>query len=129
MLCTLQYIDIDNPERAQRLARLALDKHQGARALGDLRDLAFHRPGPSGQADKRLFEKPGLPTPIAHSRQWLQTGTLALGEPQFDAPAGMMIPSAGVSKDEIRAFAMADTAVKSGLLRAEIRPCLIRMRP
>jgi len=96
----------------------------------DVRYAVFHRPGPNWQPGKSLFEQPGLQDHIAHYRQLLQAGKLALGGPHLDEQAGgMMIPSAGVSEDEIRAFAMADPAVKSGLLRVEIRPWLIGMRP
>jgi hypothetical protein len=51
-------------------------------------------------------------------------------EQQFDAQAGgMLIPSAGINAEKMRAFAMADPAVKHGLLRVEISPCLIGLRP
>ena len=101
-----------------------------ASAARDIRYVVFHRPGPNWLADKSLFEQPGLQDHIAHYRQLLAAGKLALGGPHLDAQAGgMMLPAAGVSEDEIRAFAMADPAVKSGLLRVEIRPWLIGMRP
>ncbi|MCV2348776.1 YciI family protein [Paucibacter sp. Y2R2-4] len=96
----------------------------------DIRYVVFHRPGPNWQADKSLFEQPGLQDHIAHYRQLLAAGKLALGGPHLDEQAGgMMIPAAGLSEQEIRAFAMDDPAVKSGLLRVEIRPWLIGMRP
>ena len=44
------------------------------------------------------------------------------------AGGGMMIPAAGLGEDEIRKFAQDDPAVRSGLLRAEVRPWLIGMR-
>lgn len=94
------------------------------------RPASLHRPGPSWEPGKRLFEPPGLQDHIAHCRQLLQAGKLALDGPHLvEQAGGMMIPSAGVSEDETRAVAMADPAVKSGLLRVEIRPCLIGMRP
>ena len=39
----------------------------------------------------------------------------------------MMIPAAGVSESEITAFAANDPAVKSGLLKFEVRAWLIGM--
>ena len=57
------------------------------------------------------------------------TGKLELGGPFMDSAAGgMMIPAAGLGEDEIRKFAQDDPAVRSGLLRAEVRPWLIGMR-
>jgi uncharacterized protein YciI len=52
-----------------------------------------------------------------------------MGGPFIDASAGgMMIPEAGLTEAEVRAFAESDPAVKSGLLKAEIRPWMIGMK-
>jgi len=46
-----------------------------------------------------------------------------MGGPFVDkASGGMMIPEAGVTEEDIRAFAADDPTVQSGLLEFEIRP-------
>jgi len=100
-----------------------------AQAARDTRYLVVHRPGPAWVAGKSPFEQPGIGEHIAHYRQWQQQGKLVLGGPFMDGAAGgMMIPEAGLSEAEVREFAAADPAVKSGLLLVELRPWLIGMR-
>jgi uncharacterized protein YciI len=91
--------------------------------------VVLHNPGPQWDKAKGPFEQPGLQEHINHYRKLLQDGKLELGGPFMDAAAGgMMIPAAGLGEDEIRKFAQDDPAVRSGLLRAEVRPWLIGMR-
>jgi uncharacterized protein YciI len=95
----------------------------------DVRHVIVHTPGPAWVAGKPPFEQPGIEAHIAHYRQLQQQGKLALGGPFLDgAGGGMMIAEPGVPESELAAFAQADPAVKSGLLRAELRPWLIGMR-
>lgn len=95
----------------------------------DVRHVIVHTPGPAWVAGKSPFDQPGIQEHVAHYRQLQQQGKLALGGPFLDAAAGgMMISEAGLSVREISEFAQADPAVKSGLLRAEVRPWLIGMR-
>lgn len=95
----------------------------------DVRHVIVHTPGPAWVAGKSPFEQPGIQEHVAHYRQWQQQGRLALGGPFLDGAAGgMMISEPGLSEKEIVEFAQADPAVKSGLLRAEVRPWLIGMR-
>lgn len=96
--------------------------------MKDIRFVVFHTTGPSWQAGKSMFEQPGVMAHVAHYRQLLQAGKLALGGPHLDARGGgMMIAAAGMAEDELRAFAAEDPAVKSGVLAFEIRPWLIGM--
>ena len=95
----------------------------------DVRYVVLHNPGPQWDKAKGPFEQPGLQEHINHYRKLLQDGKLELGGPFMDSAAGgMMIPAAGLGEDEIREFAQDDPAVRSGLLRAEVRPWLIGMR-
>lgn len=95
----------------------------------DIRFVVIHLPGPAWQVGKSPFEQPGIQDHVAHYRQWQQQGKLLLGGPFMDGAAGgMMLPSAGLTEAEVRAFASADPAVQSGLLRFELRPWLIGMR-
>lgn len=96
--------------------------------MKDIRHVVFHTPGPAWLPGKTLFDQPDVMAHVAHYRQWLDAGKLALGGPHLDAQGGgMMIPSAGLAEAEIRAFAAEDPAVRSGVLRFEVRPWLIGM--
>lgn len=96
--------------------------------MKDVRFVVLHRPGPRWQAGVPLFEQPGLAEHIGHYREWLAQGKLMAGGPYLDDTAGgMMIPEPGVTEDDMRAFALRDPAVVSGLLTAEIRPWLVGM--
>lgn len=96
--------------------------------MKDIRFVVFHTPGPNWQRGKSMFEQVGLQDHVAHYRKLLDGGQLVLGGPHIDEKSGgMMIPSSGVSEEEIKAFALADPAVKSGLLLAEVRPWLVGM--
>jgi uncharacterized protein YciI len=94
----------------------------------DKRFVVFHMSGPIWQAGKSLFEQPGVMEHIGHYKKLLDAGKLSMGGPHLDDRAGgMMIPAAGVTEAEITAFAAEDPAVKSGLLRFEVRPWLVGM--
>jgi len=96
--------------------------------MKDIRYVILHSPGPAWQLDKSMLEQPGVQEHVAHYRELLQAGKLALGGPHLDGKGGgMMIPTAGVSQEEITRFANDDPAVKSGLLVAEVRPWLVGM--
>ena len=93
------------------------------------RYVVLHTPGPAWDRSKSPFEQVGVQAHINHYRKLQQDGKLDLGGPFMDATeGGMMIPAAGIAEDEIRKFAEDDPAVRSGLLRAEVRPWLIGMR-
>jgi uncharacterized protein YciI len=97
-------------------------------SVRDIRYVVFHTPGPRWQQGKAMFEQEGLQEHVAHYRKLLDSGKLALGGPHLDGKSGgMMIPAAGVSEEEIKAFAAEDPAVRSGLLVAEVRPWLVGM--
>jgi uncharacterized protein YciI len=94
----------------------------------DIRYVVFHTPGPSWQPGKGMFEQEGLQRHVAHYRKLLDAGKLAMGGPHLDGKSGgMMISAAGMSEEEIRAFAAEDPAVRCGLLEAEVRPWLVGM--
>lgn len=96
--------------------------------MKDIRFVVFHRPGPQWLPGKTLFEQPGVMEHVTHYRQLLESGRLALGGPHLDeAGGGMMVPAAGVPREEMAAFAAADPAVRAGVLVFEIRPWLIGM--
>jgi uncharacterized protein YciI len=96
--------------------------------MKDIRFVVIHTPGSKWIPGKSLFEQVGVREHVDHYKKLLEAGKLALGGPHLDGKAGgMMIPAAGVTEEEIAAFAAADPAVKSGLLLVEIRPWLIGM--
>ena len=97
--------------------------------MNDIRYVILHAPGPAWVPGKSVFEQDGVREHVAHYRQLHEAGKLALGGPHLDeGGGGMMIPEAGIGEDELRAFAMADPAVKSGLLTVQIRPWMIGMK-
>jgi uncharacterized protein YciI len=97
--------------------------------MRDIRFIVMHSPGALWQAGVPVMEQPGIAQHIEHFRTLLETGKLEMGGPFLDdAGGGMMIPSAGVSESEIAAFAHADPAVATGLLRVEIRRWMIGMK-
>jgi uncharacterized protein YciI len=97
--------------------------------MKDIRYVILHSPGPNWDEGKPFFEQLGVEEHVAHFRKLQQQGKLHLGGPYLDATAGgMMIPESGQTEQELLAFALADPAVKSGLLKAEIRPWLIGMK-
>ncbi len=99
-----------------------------AKPMKDIRYIVLHSPGPKWLPGKTLFEQPGVREHVEHYRKFLEAGKLALGGPHLDGKAGgMMIPSTGVSEEEVAKYAAEDPAVKSGVLLAEIRPWLIGM--
>ena len=74
------------------------------------------------------MDQPGVMDHIAHYKSLLDAGKLALGGPHLDAQGGgMMVPVEGVTETELKEFAAADPAVKSGLLCFSVRPWLIGM--
>jgi len=96
--------------------------------MKDVRFVVFHTPGPKWLAGKTLFDQPGVMEHVGYYRKLLETGKLALGGPHLDVGGGgMMVPAAGIAEAEISAFAAEDPAVKSGVLRFEVRPWLIGM--
>lgn len=102
---------------------------QAERPARDVRFVIVHSPGPAWVPGKPFFEQPGLQSHIDHYRQLLVQGKLVLGGPFLDSAAGgMMVPAAGLAQKEIEDFALADPAVRNGLLKAEVRPWLIGMK-
>jgi len=97
--------------------------------MKEIRCVVVHTPGPMWRAGAPLFEQDGVREHVGHYRQLLEDGKLTMGGPFLDAAGGgMMIAEAGVDEAELAAFAAADPAVQSGLLRAEVRQWLVGMR-
>ena len=99
--------------------------------MPDLRVVILHFPGPLWQAGKPPFEQPGLQAHVDHYRKLAGDGQLALGGPYVDGAdglCGMMISVPGADAAALAAYAEADPAVQSGLLRAELRTWLVGMK-
>jgi uncharacterized protein YciI len=94
-----------------------------------IRFAVMHRPGPAWQPGVSPFEQTGVAEHVGHYRTWLANGKLAMGGPFLDGNGGgMMITVPGLDEDEVRAFALADPAVVSGLLVADVRRWLVGMQ-
>ena len=97
--------------------------------MRDIRYVVIHSPGAQWVAGKPMFEQPGLDLHLAHFRQLLEQGKLMAGGPFLDGSVGgMMVPEPGLGEQEITEFALADPAVKSGLLNVVVRPWLLGMK-
>jgi len=95
----------------------------------DVRYVVIHRPGPAWRKGVDPREQPGIGAHVAHYRKLQAEGRLELGGPFLDAQGGgMMVPAAGQSETEVRAFAAADPAVAAGLLEFEVRPWYVAMK-
>ena len=113
------------------MAQTASNETQAAAPRAqDVRYVVIHRPGPLWRHGSAFLEQPGIHEHIDHYRVLRRAGKLFLGGPFTDAAGGgMMVPAAALPEAEIRAFAAADPAVKSGLLLFEVRPWLLAMAP
>jgi uncharacterized protein YciI len=97
--------------------------------MQEVRCVIFHTPGPTWVHGKTMLDQDGVRAHVEHYRALCGQGKLELGGPFLDAAAGgMMIATAGVSRDEAAAFAHTDPAVAAGLLRVEVREWLIGMK-
>lgn len=95
----------------------------------DIRYVVLHTPGPEWVIGVHFTEQPGVRDHVLHYRRLLEQGKLELGGPFVTADSGgMMVPSAGVSQEEIEAFAASDPAVQQGLLKYELRPWYVAMK-
>lgn len=94
-----------------------------------LQFVVFHQPGPAWQAGVDFREQPGVMLHVQHYAKLLEDGRLAAGGP-FMTPerGGMMVAQPGVSGEELEAFAAADPAVISGLLKYEVLPWYTPMK-
>ncbi len=88
-----------------------------------VRYVVLHTPGPAWRRGLDFRQQKGVPEHVAHYRKLHEEGKLEMGGP-FLVPdtGGMMVPIKGVGQEEIEAFAAADPAVHSGVLRYEVRP-------
>jgi uncharacterized protein YciI len=95
----------------------------------DIRYVVVHTPGARWRHGLPIFEQEGIQDHIAHFREWLAQGKLAIGGPFLDEYAGgMMVPTEGLSEAAVTAFANADPAVRSGLLKVAVRQWLVGMK-
>ena len=86
-----------------------------------VRYLIVHLPGPQWRAGVAFQEQPGIELHVQHYRKLQESGRLEKGGPFVEgAMGGMMIPAAGMGKEELRRYAAQDPAVKAGLLNFEI---------
>jgi uncharacterized protein YciI len=88
-----------------------------------MRYVVFHTPGENWQYGVDFREQPGVMEHVKHYQQFHEQGKLAFGGPfLLEDRGGMMVTIADLSIEEVEAFAAADPAVKSGLLKYEVVP-------
>ena len=106
------------------------DSQAAAPRAPDVRYVVIHRPGPLWRQGTAFYEQPGIHAHTDHYRVLRRAGKLFLAGPFTDsAGGGMIVPAIALAEAEIREFAAADPAVKSGLLLFEVRPWLLAMAP
>jgi uncharacterized protein YciI len=89
---------------------------------GPVRLIVIHKPGPMWEDQSHSYVDPAaLQAHIDHYRQMRARGKVVMGGPFLDTGGGMMILSDDVHIEEAREIVQGDPAVRSGLLRAEIR--------
>jgi uncharacterized protein YciI len=86
------------------------------------RFVAFHSPGPGWKAGVAFFEQAGVDEHAAHYAGAMGDGKLELGGPFLDESGGMMVFARGLDRAAVDAIAQADPAVRSGLLKVDVRP-------
>lgn len=97
--------------------------------MRDTRFVIVHAPGPKWKPGAPVFEQDGVHEHISHYRTLLAEGKLHMGGPFLDEHGGgMMIPTEGLGRAEIEAFANSDPAVASGLLQVAVREWLVGMK-
>jgi uncharacterized protein YciI len=97
-----------------------MTEHQPPRP--SIRYVVIHMPGPAWQSGVDFREQPGVADHVEHYRLLHDKGLLELGGPFIGPDAGgMMVSVSGLSRLSVEDFAGDDPAVRSGLLRYEIR--------
>lgn len=103
----------------------------------DTRYVVFHERGSSWREGISMREQPFIREHVEHYLKLNEQGKLELGGPFIDEKdlanavfpsAGMMIPAAGIAREEIERFAAEDPAVKEGVLKFRIAALVIGMR-
>jgi uncharacterized protein YciI len=94
----------------------------------ELRQVVFHAPGPSWKTGVDFREQPGVLEHVQHYAKLHAQGKLLYGGPFTDVDAGgMMIADAGVTREELEAFAASDPAVVAGLLTFKVKTWYVAM--
>lgn len=97
--------------------------------MEDIYFVVIHTPGPAWQDGVAYTEQPGVMEHVGYYAKWHEAGKLALGGPFLtEERGGMMVTVPGMTQEEVEAFAAADPAVESGLLKYEVIPWRVVMR-
>jgi hypothetical protein len=93
-----------------------------------IRYVVFHTPGPRWKHGIDFREQEDVREHVQHYLKLHEQGKLELGDPFLLRHMGrMMVATKDVSHEELGSFTASDPAVKAGLLKYEIRPCLTAM--
>lgn len=94
-----------------------------ATGISNVRWVIRHEPGELWKRGTNFREQPGIGEHAQHYRKFAELGRLELGGPFLvEDLGGMVVTTKGLAKEDVVAFAAADPAVKSGLLRFQILP-------
>ena len=93
-----------------------------------IKQVVIHSPGPDWEPGVDAREQPGVMLHIQHYAKLHEAGKLLYGGPFTDLDSGgLMIAADEVGREELEAFAAADPAVCSGLLRYEVKTWYVAM--
>ncbi len=99
-----------------------------SRIIPSVRWVIRHEPGERWIRGTDFREQQGVGEHAQHYRKFAELGRLELGGPfLLEDSGGMVVTIKGLAKEEVVAFAAADPAVKSGLLKFEVLPWLTPM--
>jgi uncharacterized protein YciI len=88
----------------------------------------FHAPGPEWQEGVPAKDQAGIADHVEYFSGFFAPGTLFMGGPFLDNSGGMAIFKSA-SIEEVRAIALADPAVQTGLLKADVKSWLVPFHP
>jgi uncharacterized protein YciI len=98
-------------------------------APAPIRYVVFHLPGPAWRKDLTPFEQPGVAEHFSYVQAAFEDGRIELAGPFLvDGAGGMVITSKDTTEAEAIRLGGEDPGVRSGLIRAEVRPWMTTLR-
>jgi uncharacterized protein YciI len=96
--------------------------------MAQVHQVIVHSPGEKWQNGVEFQEQPFVDEHVKYYAGLHNEGKLFEGGPFLDSTGGMMVMSAGVSKEEAEQLAQEDPTVIDGFLKANVHPWLRALR-
>jgi len=92
-------------------------------SLPPVRYVILHLPGPGWLPGRTAFAQPGVTEHVAYLQRAFAAGMIELAGPfLIDGTGGMVVMRQSCSEQDARRLVDDDPGVRSGLIRAEVRP-------